>query len=117
MAGAAYGDTDAARLAVLRHLEQQPEVSQRQLSQALGLSLGKTHYVLRALLDKGLVKARNFRRSQRKLAYAYVLTPSGLREKVRLTHAFLARKEREFETLQQTIRELRSELADTAERR
>lgn len=101
---------DAARLAVLRVLAERPELSQRELSQALGVSLGKTHYVLHALLDRGLVKARNFRRSDRKLAYAYLLTPAGLREKVRLTHAFLVRKEAEFEQLQRTIDELRAEV-------
>jgi EPS-associated MarR family transcriptional regulator len=108
----AYGDTEAARLAVLRLLEQRPEMSQRELSEALGLSLGKAHYVLHSLLDKGLVKAGNFRRSDNKLAYAYVLTPSGLREKMRLTRAFLSRKEAEFEQLRQTIASLRDELAD-----
>lgn len=103
-------DLDSAHLALLRLLEQQPELSQRQLSEAMGLSLGKTHYLLHALLDKGLVKARNFRRSDRKLGYAYVLTPSGLGEKLRLARAFLARKEAEFEALQQTIATLRREL-------
>jgi EPS-associated MarR family transcriptional regulator len=106
---------DDARLAALRLLSEQPRSSQREMSAALGLSLGKTHYVLHALLDKGLVKARNFRRSDRKLAYAYVLTPSGLREKLRLTQAFLSRKESEFEMLKATIAELRAELG--AERR
>lgn len=105
-----HGDADAARLAVLRLLAQQPELSQRELSQALGLSLGKTHYVLHALLDKGLVKARNFRRSDRKLAYAYVLTPNGLREKMSLTRSFLQRKEAEFEDLKRSIATLKSEL-------
>jgi hypothetical protein len=66
--------------------------------------------VLHALLDKGLVKAGNFRRSDRKLAYAYVLTPTGLREKLRLTQAFLARKEAEFIALKATIVALKSEL-------
>jgi EPS-associated MarR family transcriptional regulator len=107
----AAGDHEGARLAVLRLLAQHPELSQRQLSEQLGLSLGKTHYLLHALLDKGLVKVRNFRRSDRKLAYAYVLTPSGLRERVRMTRSFLARKEAEFETLQRTIAALRTELA------
>jgi EPS-associated MarR family transcriptional regulator len=106
----AHGDSEAARLAVLRLLASQPELSQRELSLALGLSLGKTHYVLHALLDKGLVKAGNFRRSDHKLAYAYVLTPTGLREKLRLTHAFLARKEAEFIALKATIVALKSEL-------
>ncbi len=106
----AHGDTEAARLAVLRQLEQRPELSQRELSEAVGLSLGKAHYVLHSLLDKGLVKAGNFRRSDNKLAYAYVLTPSGLREKLRLTRSFLKRKEAEFEQLRDTIASLRGEL-------
>jgi len=110
-----YGDAEAARLAVLRLLEQRPDMSQRELSEALGLSLGKTHYVLHSLLDRGLVKAGNFRRSDNKLAYAYVLTPSGLREKLRLTRAFLSRKEAEFEQLRHTIAALKSELVDTAQ--
>jgi EPS-associated MarR family transcriptional regulator len=98
----AHGDAEAARLSVLRLLEQRPDMSQRELSEALGLSLGKTHYVLHSLLDRGLVKAGNFRRSGNKLAYAYVLT-----------RAFLSRKEAEFEQLRQTIAVLKSELVDT----
>jgi EPS-associated MarR family transcriptional regulator len=109
----AHGDGEAARLAVLRLLQQRPDMSQRELSEALGLSLGKTHYVLHSLLDRGLVKAGNFRRSGNKLAYAYVLTPSGLREKLRLTRAFLQRKEAEFEQLQRTIAALKNELVDS----
>lgn len=106
------GDTEAARLAVLRLLEQRPEMSQRELSEELGLSLGKAHYVLHSLLDRGQVKAGNFRRSDNKLAYAYMLTPTGLREKLRLTRAFLSRKEAEFEQLRRTIDSLKSELID-----
>ena len=106
----AHGDTEAARLAVLRLLEQRPDMSQRELSEALGLSLGKAHYVLHSLLDKGMVKVANFSRSGDKLAYAYVLTPSGLREKLRLTRAFLSRKEAEFEQLRHTIAALKNEL-------
>jgi len=75
-------DDPSADLDLLRLLEQHPEYSQRQLSSALGISLGKTHYLLKALLDKGLVKAQNFRRADNKLAYLYVLTPSGARQKV-----------------------------------
>ena len=100
----------AATLEALRLLEGRPELSQRQLSQRLGLSLGKTHYVLHALLNKGLVKVENFRRNDNKLAYAYLLTPKGLKEKLRLTRAFLARKESEFESLQATIAQLRYEV-------
>ena len=108
-----HGDTDGARLAVLRLLEERPEMTQRELSQALGLSLGKAHYVLHSLVDKGLIKAGNFRRSNDKLAYAYLLTPAGLREKIRLTRAFLTRKEAEFEQLQRIIAALRNELAES----
>jgi EPS-associated MarR family transcriptional regulator len=100
----------AATLDALRVLAGRPEVSQRQLSQALGLSLGKTHYVLRALLAKGWVKIENFRRNDNRLAYAYLLTPKGVRQKVRLTRLFLARKEAEFELLQATIKRLRHEV-------
>jgi len=105
----ADGDT-AAALETLRLLAERPELSQRQLSQALGLSLGKTHYVLHALLDKGLVKISNFRRNDNKLAYAYLLTPKGMREKLRLTRRFLVRKEAEFELLRTTIAQLRQEV-------
>lgn len=103
----------ASHLQLLRLLEQRPQYSQRQLADALGLSLGKTHYVLHALLDRGLVKIGNFRRSGHKLAYAYLVTPSGLREKLRLTRSFLARKEAEFDQLQAVIADLRSELVQT----
>lgn len=106
------GDDAAATLQTLRVLAQGSELSQRQLSRALGLSLGKTHYVLHAMLDKGLVKIENFKRNGNKLAYAYLLTPKGLKEKLRLTHAFLARKEAEFELLQATIAELRREMQE-----
>jgi len=104
-------EEDPARLEALRLLADRPQLSQRELSTALGLSLGKTHYVLHALLDRGLVKARNFKRSDNKLAYAYVLTPNGLGEKLRLTRAFLARKEQEYSSLQSQIAALRSELS------
>ena len=75
---------EAAHYRVLRLIEEQPEISQRELARTLSVSLGKTHYLLKALLDKGLVKANNFRRSDNKLAYAYLLTPSLPRETPRL---------------------------------
>ena len=106
-------DPDPSQLALLRLLNERPEVSQRELSLALGLSLGKTHYVLHALLDRGLVKARNFKRSDNKLGYAYLLTPAGIREKLNLTRRFLAHKEAEFMQLQDTIATLRAEVAAT----
>lgn len=107
-------DIDTSQLALLRLLAEQPNLSQRELSKALGLSLGKTHYVLHALLNKGLVKARNFRRNDNKLAYAYLLTPAGLREKLTLTRQFLLRKESEYEELKSTIDALRCELQQSA---
>lgn len=79
------------------------------MAERFGVSLGKVNYCLRALVDKGLVKANNFRRSDNKLAYAYVLTPAGLEEKSHLTKAFLQRKLAEFEALQQEIEALRQE--------
>jgi len=107
---AAEADTEADTLAAMRLLEAQPRLSQRELSRHLGLSLGKTNYLLRALLDRGHMKVQNFRRSDNKLAYVYLLTPRGLAEKVRLTRAFLARKEAEFEGLQAMIASLQGEL-------
>ena len=91
-------------------LEQHPDYSQRQLAGALGVSLGKTHYLLKALLGKGWVMAQNFKRSDSKLGYLYVLTPSGVSQRMRLTHAFLARKEAEYKTLHGEIAALRKEL-------
>lgn len=97
-------------LELLSVLERHPEYSQRQLATALGVSLGKTHYLLKALLGKGLVKAQNFRRSDHKLGYLYVLTPSGVSARLQLTRSFLARKEAEYEALREQIRSLRDEL-------
>lgn len=108
-------DRDGTQLALMRLLTKRPDMSQRELSVALNLSLGKTHYVLHALLDRGLVKARNFRRNNNKLAYSYLLTPDGLREKVIMTRRFLANKEVEFEQLRAAIAALRAEVSATAD--
>lgn len=105
-------DEDPACLELLRLLEAHPEYTQRQLSAAMGLSLGKTHYLLRALLAKGSVKVQNFRRSDNKLGVLYALTPSGVRHRMQLTRSFLARKEREFTMLQSQIAALRDELTE-----
>lgn len=104
---------EAAHYRVLRLIEEQPEISQRELARALGVSLGKTHYLLKSLLDKGLVKADNFRRSDNKLAYAYLLTPNGIAAKLELTRAFLRLKEDEYRAAHEEIARLRLEL-DTA---
>jgi len=109
---AAAEDTEAPQLALLRVLAAEPNMSQRELSRALGLSLGKTHYILHALLDRGLVKVRNFTRSDNKLGYSYMLTPAGIAQKLQMTRSFLHRKEAEFEQLQATIASLRAEVDD-----
>lgn len=94
----------------MRLLEAHPEYSQRQLSQDLGVSLGRAHDLLRALLDKGLVKAQNFQRSERKLGHLYVLPPAGGRRKAQLMKSFLVRKEHEDKLLRREIAELRAQL-------
>lgn len=101
---------EALRLRLMRQINESPELSQRELAQRMGLSLGKTNYCLRALIDTGWVKVNNFRTSQNKLAYAYVLTPSGLRAKATVTAAFLQRKQREFVQLEREIAELKDEV-------
>ncbi|MFZ2649356.1 MAG: MarR family EPS-associated transcriptional regulator [Burkholderiaceae bacterium] len=101
-------------LELLRQLNSQPAASQRKLAQGLGVSVGKLNYCLRALVDRGWVKANNFRRSDNKLAYAYLLTPRGMSAKLRLTSQFLHSKEREFEALQSEIAVLRFEVSNAA---
>lgn len=104
-------EQDVAHLRLLRIIESNPGISQRQLAGELGVSLGKTHYLLRALLQKGLVKSENFRRSDNKLAYLYLLTPHGIAEKLRLMRAYLAAKEHEYESIRGEIEQLRREIA------
>jgi EPS-associated MarR family transcriptional regulator len=104
---------------ILRKLEENPNLTQRELAQSLGLSLGGLNYCLQALLDKGVVKMHNFQTSQRKVAYAYLLTPSGITEKAALPGRFLKRKMEEYEALKAEIDDLqleaaRTELADRA---
>jgi len=101
-----------AHLELLSLIEQHPEYSQRRLAEAMGISLGKTHYLLRALFEKGLVKAGNFRRSGSKLRYVYLLTPAGMKHRLQLTRQFLYRKEQEFELLRSQIASLRASLGD-----
>ena len=85
-------------------------MSQRELSKELGVSLGKAHYVLSSLIEVGLVKADNFRRSDNKLGYAYLLTPQGIAEKAAVTARFLARKRREYIEIEQQIADLTREV-------
>ena len=102
--------TDPQRLELLKLLQDQPQMSQRDLAQALGVSLGKANYCLKALMEKGLVKFGNFRKNPDKRVYAYLLTPAGLEEKTRITLAFLKRKVAEYEALEKEIEQLRGDL-------
>lgn len=101
---------ESDRYKVLRTLEQNPEVSQRQLAEELGFSLGKLNYCLKALTEKGWVKVENFRNSRNKSAYLYKLTPSGITEKAQVTRRFLQRKIEEHEQLRQEIEQLQQEV-------
>lgn len=98
---------------VLRLLEQNPELSQREVAEALGVSLGAANYILRALVEKGQVKVQNFRAADNKLRYAYILTPSGIEAKARLTLGFLRRKYAEYEALKLEIEGLESDLKNS----
>lgn len=101
--------TEDLRYKLLKLLAAEPQISQRDLAERLGISVGKTNYCLSALVDRGLVKINNFRRANNKLAYAYLLTPSGIEEKARVTVSFLQRKMREYAELQDEIEALRQE--------
>jgi EPS-associated MarR family transcriptional regulator len=94
----------------LKILEQQPDLTQRQLAEQLGVSLGKTHYLVKSLIDVGWIKLDNFQRSDNKWGYAYLLTPMGIVEKAAITARFLVRKQREYTQLQQEITELQEEV-------
>ena len=104
------GARDELRLKVLRALQANPELSQRQLAAELGVSLGGVNYALKALIERGFVKAGNFRKSGNKAAYLYVLTPRGVTEKASLATAFLGRKLEEYELLRQEIEALKGEI-------
>ena len=95
---------------ILKILKDNPKMTQRQLSKELGLSLGKTNYVIRALVDKGWVKLSNFKRSDNKLGYIYLLTPEGITEKSILAQNFLIRKSEEYNRLKEEIEILKNEL-------
>ena len=94
----------------LKILEQQPDLTQRQLAEELGVSLGKTHYLVKSLIDVGWVKLDNFQRSDNKWGYAYLLTPMGIVEKAAITARFLVRKQLEYTQLQEEIIQLQEEV-------
>lgn len=101
---------DESHLRIMRMLETNPSLTQRDLAHSLGVSVGKANYLLKALIDKGAVKASNFRRSDNKLAYAYLLTPAGVAQKAILTTKFLRVKLAEYESLRKEIEELKIEI-------
>ncbi|RLK48379.1 AsnC family transcriptional regulator [Alkalispirillum mobile] len=101
---------DEIQLIILHLLKQNPNLSQRDLAGELGISLGRAHYCLRALIEKGWVKAINFSRSPTKRRYLYQLTPSGLSEKAHRTRKFLAKKRADYEALREEIKTLEREI-------
>jgi EPS-associated MarR family transcriptional regulator len=102
---------DNTRYILLRTLESNPAISQREISKRLGVSLGKVNYCLNALVEKGCLKVNNFRNSGNKLAYAYLLTPQGVDEVARMTVEFLRCKISEYEQLRCEIEALKQEAA------
>ncbi len=101
--------SDENRYRFLRLLADNPEVNQRQVANLLGISLGKVNFCIRALIDKGFIKASNFRHSPNKKAYSYLLTPKGIEEKSIITYRFLKQKQLDYELLKQEIKDLRKE--------
>jgi len=102
------------RLDLLRKLESNPEYTQRELSQEMGVSLGKVNYCMKKLTEKGFLKLTNFSHSSNKMVYAYLLTPQGIEQKARLTTSFLKIKIEEFEMLRDEIRKLKLDAEEMA---
>jgi len=100
---------DENRYKLLKLLHENPEMNQREIASALGLSLGKANFCLKALVEKGWIKVGNFSKSPNKKAYVYLLTLRGIEEKAQVTRAFLQRKQQEYENLKTEIEELQSE--------
>ena len=103
---------DDIRHKIFRIIQENPEINQRMLADKLGISLGKTNYCIQALIEKGWLKVNNFKNSNNKFAYAYLLTPSGIEEKALLTVRYLKRKIEEYEELKSEIEELSKEVGD-----
>ncbi len=95
---------------VMRILNENPDLTQRELAEKLGISVGGLNYCLKALMEKGLVKMKNFAKSKNKFGYVYVLTPTGMAEKAAITHRFLQRKMDEYAALKAEIDSLKSEI-------
>src|SRR5215831_20500010 len=109
--------TDEMRYKLMRALESNPELSQRDLARELGVSLGQVNHCLRVLIRTGLVKARNFSNSKNKAAYTYLLTPRGIEEKAEVTYQFLRSKIEEYERLRSEIKMIRREFSNQSKDR
>ena len=96
---------------LLKLIEAEPHLSQRDIAQKMGVSLGKTNYCLKALIDKGFIKFQNFYNNKKKSAYIYFLTPQGIEEKAAVTYRFLQRKIKEYEDIKVEIESLKNEAA------
>jgi EPS-associated MarR family transcriptional regulator len=101
---------DELEYRVLKWLQNNPNVTQRQLASELGVSLGKVNFLLKSLTQVGWVKLENFKRSDNKMGYVYLLTPTGLIEIAQITRSFLERKEVEYQQLENEIKQLRAEV-------
>jgi EPS-associated MarR family transcriptional regulator len=108
--------TEEVRYRLLKLLEPNPQLSQREVARELGISLGKVNYCLKALVEKGWIKAGNFKNSKNKTAYMYLLTPRGIEEKTRVTARFLQSKMREYKALRDEIEQIRVEAERQARR-
>jgi len=97
-------------LMLLRTISENPQITQRELSSRLGLSLGKINFLMKSLIEKGFIKANNFKNSNNKISYLYLLTPAGIEEKTKITYRFLKRKMEEYEKLENEIRHLKEEV-------
>lgn len=97
---------------VMRILQENPDLTQRELAEKLGISVGGLNYCLKALMEKGMVKMKNFATSKNKFGYVYVLTPTGMAEKATITHRFLRRKMDEYEALKAEIEALKAEVGE-----
>ena len=107
--------TEERQLNALRLLEENPELSQRELAGALGVSVGAANYCLKALVEKGWVKLENFQKNPSKLGYLYLLTPIGIAAKAQLTASFLRLKKAEYEALRAEIDQLQAEVDEFVE--
>jgi len=96
---------------VMRILQENPDLTQREIAEKLGISVGGLNYCMKALMEKGLVKMTNFSKSKNKFGYIYVLTPAGIAEKASITHRFLQRKLEEYRALKSEIEALEIETA------